>query len=65
LSLLFLGLVFGSIGCGFFIYGKKQSSLVPVVCGVLLMVVPYFISNAPLLFAVGAVLVILPYFMRV
>ena len=64
-TLLFLGLLFGSAGIGFFIYGRKQSSLVPLVCGVLLMLVPYFISDAPLLFAVGAVLVILPYFARV
>jgi hypothetical protein len=64
-SLLFLGLLFGSIGLGFFIYGKKQSSIVPLICGVLLMVVPYFISNALLLFAVGAVLVMVPYFVRV
>ena len=63
-SLLLLGLLFGSIGLGFFIYGKKQSSVVPLVCGLLLMVVPYFISNALLLFAVGAVLVVFPYFVR-
>jgi hypothetical protein len=64
-SLLLLGVLFGSIGLGFFIYGRKQSGLAPLVCGLLLMVVPYFISNALLLFAVGAVLVVLPYFVRV
>jgi hypothetical protein len=64
-SLLLLGLLFGSIGLGFFVYGRKQASVVPLVCGLLLMVVPYFISNALLLFAVGAVLVVLPYFVRV
>ena len=64
-SLLLLGLLFGSIGLGFFIYGRKQASVVPLVCGLLLMVVPYFISNTLLLFALGAVLVVLPYFIRV
>ena len=64
-SLLLLGLLFGSIGLGFFIYGKRQSALVPLLCGVLLMIVPYFISNAPLLFTVGAVLVLVPYFVKV
>ena len=64
-SLLLLGLLFGSIGLGFFIYGRKQASIVPLVCGLLLMVVPYFISNTLLLFALGAVLVVLPYFIRV
>ena len=62
---LFLGLLFGSIGLGFFIYGRKQRTVVPLLCGFVLMVVPYFIPNALLLFLVGAVLVAIPYFVRV
>ena len=64
-SLLFIGVLFGSIGLGFFIYGKRQKSPVPLICGLLLMVVPYFISSTLLLFAVGAVLVVAPYFIKV
>ena len=63
-STLMLGLLFGSLGLGFFIYGKRQSALVPLLCGVLLMVLPYFISSAWVLFAAGAVLVAIPYFVR-
>jgi hypothetical protein len=63
-SSLFLGLLFGAIGTGFFIYGKKQASLVPLICGLLLMVVPYFVPDARWLFAAGAALVVAPYFIR-
>ena len=62
---LFLGVLFGSIGLGFFIYGRKQRKVVPLLCGIVLMIVPYFIPNTLLLFAVGAVLVAIPYFIRI
>jgi ABC-type Fe3+-siderophore transport system permease subunit len=64
-SLLFLGLIYGSIGMGFFVYGKRQSLPVPLLCGLLLMVVPYFISNTTVLFAIGAALCVIPYFLRI
>jgi hypothetical protein len=64
-SSLFLGLLFGSVGLGFFVYGRKQRTIVPLLCGLALMVVPYFISNAMLLIAVGLVLIAIPYFVRV
>ena len=63
-SSLLWGLLFGSIGLGFFIYGKRQKAVVPLVCGLVLMIFPYFISNAILLVAIGVALVALPYFFR-
>ncbi|HWG10253.1 MAG TPA: hypothetical protein VN693_02015 [Rhodanobacteraceae bacterium] len=61
---LLWGLLFGSIGVGFFIYGKRQSMIVPLVCGVALMVYPYFVSNVWLLLLIGLVLMAIPYFLR-
>lgn len=58
------GMLFGAIGVGYFIYGKRQSALVPLVCGLLLMVFPYFFSSAWALVLVGAVLMVIPYFVR-
>jgi len=58
------GLLFGSIGLGFFLYGRKQQSVVPLISGLLLMAYPYFIPNTPLLVVIGAVLVAVPYFVR-
>ncbi len=61
---LLWGLLFSSIGLGFFIYGKKQRAVVPLVCGIALMVYPYFISNTMLLVGIGVVLMAIPYFLR-
>ncbi len=48
-SFLFASLVWGSVGLGYFIYGKKQQSLCPMVGGVLMMVASYFIGSALLM----------------
>jgi len=58
------GLLFGSIGVGVFIYGRKQQAPVPLICGIALMVFPYFVSNIIALVAVGIALVCIPYFVR-
>ena len=58
------GLIFGSIGLGYFVYGKKQRSVVPLVCGLGLMVFPYFVSNTAVLVTVGLLLSMIPYFVR-
>jgi len=63
-SSILWGFLFGSVGLGFFVYGKKQSAVVPLVCGLVLMIFPYFISNTILLVAIGAALIVLPYFVR-
>jgi hypothetical protein len=63
-SMLLWGVVFGSIGLGFFIYGRKQQAVVPLVVGIALFVVPYVITNLYLLVLAGIVLVTLPYFVR-
>jgi hypothetical protein len=64
-SSLLWGLLFGSVGLGFFVYGRKQKVVVPLVCGLVLMVFPYFIANTILLVAIGAALIALPYFVRI
>jgi predicted membrane protein len=62
---LLWGLLFSSIGLGFFLYGKKQRAIVPLVCGLALMVYPYFVANNLVLVAIGVVLVVIPYFVRI
>ena len=63
-SLLLWGLLFGSLGLGFFVYGKRQKAVVPLLCGLALMIVPYFVSSSLLLVIVGSALVAVPYFVR-
>jgi uncharacterized membrane protein len=62
---LLWGLLFGSIGLGFFVYGRKQRAVVPLVCGLALMVCPYFVANTVLLVGLGAALIAVPYFFRI
>jgi hypothetical protein len=63
-SWLLWGLLFGSVGLGFFVYGKRQKAVVPLACGLALMIFPYFVSSTFVLVAVGAVLMAVPYFVR-
>ena len=63
-SSLFWGLLFGSIGLGFFVYGRRQKTVVPLVTGLALMIFPYFVSNTILLVTLGIVLIAIPYFVR-
>lgn len=63
-SWLLWGLLFGSIGLGFFVYGKRQRAVVPLVCGMALMVFPYFVSSTILIVVIGVALMAIPYFVR-
>ena len=62
---LFWGLVIGSIGLGYFLYGRKQRNMVALACGVLLMVYPYFVSSAWAMALLGLVLMAIPFVVRV
>jgi len=64
-SSLLLSVLFGAIGSGYFLYGRKQRAVVPLLCGLVLIVMPYFIPNAVLLFGAGAAVSAIPYFYRV
>lgn len=61
---LLLGVVFSSIGLGYFIYGKKQQQTMPLICGIALMIYPYFIENTVVLILIGIILCISPQFIR-
>lgn len=63
-SMLIWSMLFGAVGLGFFVYGKKQKAVVPLFTGIALMIFPYFISDVLILVIAGAVLVALPYFIR-
>jgi hypothetical protein len=63
-SLLLWGVVFGSVGLAYFVYGKKQGRFIPLLYGIGLMAFPYFISNTVLLAVVGLALLVVPYFFR-
>lgn len=61
---LLWGMLFGSIGTGYFIYGKKQQKFVPLISGLGLIGYTFVISNPVEIVGIGAALMALPYFVR-
>lgn len=64
-SSLLWGLLFGSVGTGYFIYGRKQGRPMALLCGVALMVVPSLMPTAVLMVVSGIALSALPYFVSI
>ena len=63
-SSLLWGLVFGSIGMGYFVYGKRQQRVIALLSGMALIAFPYFVTSWFLIVLIGMVLMALPYFFR-
>ncbi len=53
---LFGSLLFGAIGLGAFMYGKKMVLYKPMIIGFALMVYPYFVPENWLMYIIGGVL---------
>ena len=61
---LMVSVLFSSIGAGYFIYGKKQRQVVPLLTGLALCVYPYFLSNGYAIVVVGILLTAVPWLIR-
>ncbi|MGC3957069.1 MAG: hypothetical protein QM813_03620 [Verrucomicrobiota bacterium] len=44
-SFLLASLLWGSIGVGYFIYGKRQGALLPMLGGLLMIALSYLVSS--------------------
>jgi hypothetical protein len=55
-SYLFGTILFGAIGMGAFLYGKKQGQWRILVLGIALMLYPYAVAETWMLYAIGAAL---------
>jgi len=53
---LFGQILFGAIGLGAFVYGKKQSSFKTMLLAVAIMGFPYVVSETWMLYAIGGAL---------
>lgn len=62
---LLWAVLFGAIGLGFLTYGRRQKAIVPLIAGIALILIPYFVPNAYALVAVGAAVAAIPYFVRI
>lgn len=61
---LMIGLVFGSIGVGYCIYGRKQSHLVAFLAGLFLIGLPYAIDNNVALIVISLIIMAVPKFIK-
>lgn len=61
---IFACIIFGAIGSGAFVYGKKDGNYRPMVIGVALIAYPYFIPGTFFLYLVGIALTAALYFWR-
>ncbi len=61
---LLWGMLFSAVGVGFFVYGKRQQMFVPLICGLGLMVYPWFVASAVWLVVIGVALMAVPWFLR-
>ena len=57
-------LVFSGVGYVYFSYGKRQSKLQIMVCGLILMVYTYFVDSLATTIGVGVVLTAAPFILR-
>ncbi len=42
---LFASLLWGSVGAGYFIYGRKQQAMMPMIAGVIMVAISYFVGS--------------------
>jgi len=61
---LFGSLLFGAVGLGAFIYGKKMASYKPMVIGIVLMAYTYFVPQTWLVYTIGCTLCLVLYVFR-
>ncbi len=53
-------ILFSVVGLIYFRWGKRESELLPLLCGVLLLVYPYFVNSALAMALIGFVLTVVP-----
>ena len=63
-SLLMVSMLFGTIGLGMLMYGKNAGRLVPLIAGLGLITIPYFIPNLLILSIVCTALTAAPWAFR-
>jgi len=63
-SNLLLGLLFGAVGMGYMLYGRRQKSLMPFIAGIGLIGFPYFVDNNGVVLLLGTILMALPFVIK-
>jgi len=60
-STFIIGLITGTLGVAYIVYGRRQTKFVPLIAGLALCAYSYFIDNLVWLCIVGALLLAAPF----
>ncbi len=63
-SILLWGLLFGSIGVGYFMYGRRRNNVVIRFTGIALMFYPYLFQSSWSIVLIGIALMFVPKFVK-
>ncbi len=58
---LIVGIIAGAVGVGYFVYGKRQTKIAPMLAGVLLCIYPYLTDDLLWLCVIGILLLVAPF----
>ena len=61
-NFLFASLIWGAVGAGYLVYGKRQRSIVPWVGGVSMIMASYFVASAAMMTLVCIALIVAVHF---
>ncbi len=56
-NFLYASLLWGTVGAGFCLYGKKQAATVPLAGGLVMVALSYFVPSALLMSLLGVALI--------
>ncbi len=60
-NFLFASLLWGSVGIGYWVYGKKQQEMMPMLGGVAMIAVSYFVGSWRLMSLISIALMVAVY----
>jgi hypothetical protein len=63
-TLIMWGVLFGSIGLGYLVYGRRQRRGIALLSGVVLCAFPYVVSNVFLMILIAIIFMALPFFIK-
>ena len=61
---IMLAMLFGAVGMGYIVYGKRQKKGMALLSGLALCAYPYFVSNILIVIIIGIVLMAVPFFIK-
>ena len=61
MSTFIIGIITGTLGVAYIVYGRRQTKFVPLIAGLSLCVYSYFVDSVVWLCVIGALLLAAPF----